>query len=211
MAGHPSSSQRTPDEAIGGRDLLAILAVKESLRKALHSRDTCVCAERRQCGGAQDAGLAGGFYPPPSYLSRVPIRREARKGAGMPGTDGDRLKAASVSSAISKAAVALLSDYTGRGPTRARTYINEDLIIVVLYDTLTSEERAIVRSGAADLVLSARQAFQKAMRPELTATVERFSGRSTSACMGHNHLDPDIVVESFLLAPRTNGAPVDGP
>ena len=127
----------------------------------------------------------------------------------MPGTDSDRPKPASISSAISKAAVALLSEYTGRGPTEARTYIKEDLIIVVLYDTLTSEERATVRSGGGDLVLSARQAFQKAMRPELIATVERFSGRSTSACMSHNHLDPDIVVESFILAPRTNGAPAD--
>src|SRR5206468_9550699 len=44
--------------------------------------------------------------------------------------------------------------------------------------TLTSEERAIVRNGGADLVLSARQASQKAMRPDLIATVERFSGRS---------------------------------
>ena len=129
----------------------------------------------------------------------------------MPGTDSDRPKAASISSAISKAAVALLSEYTGRGPTEARTYIKEDLIIVVLYDTLTSEERATVRSGGGDLVLSARQAFQKAMRPELIATVERFSGRSTSACMSHNHLDPDIVVESFVLAPRTNGADVGRP
>ena len=129
----------------------------------------------------------------------------------MSGTESDRHKAASISSAISKAAVALLSEYTGRGPTEARTYIKEDLIIVVLYDTLTSEERAIVRDGGADLVLSARQAFQKAMRPELIATVERFSGRSTSACMSHNHLDPDIVVESFVLAPRTNGAAVGRP
>ena len=129
----------------------------------------------------------------------------------MSGTESDRLKAASIPSAISKAVVALLSDYTRRGPTKVRTYINEDLVIVVLYDTLTSEERAIVRDGGGDSVLSARQAFQKAMRPELIATVERFSGRSTSACMSHNHLDPDIVVESFILAPRTNGAPAGRP
>ena len=129
----------------------------------------------------------------------------------MSGTDSDRPTASSTSSAISKAVVALLSEYTGRGPTKARTYIAEDLIMVVLYDALTGDERAIVRDGGADLVLSARQAFQKAMRPELIATVERFSGRSTSTCMSHNHLDPDIVVESFILAPRTNGASVDKP
>jgi len=124
----------------------------------------------------------------------------------MSGTDSDRLKAASISSAISMEVEALLSECAGRGPAKARTYVTEDLIMVVLYDTLTSEERAIVRDGGADLVLSARQAFQQAMRPELIATVERFSGRSTSTCMTHNHVDPDIVVESFILVPRTNGA-----
>ena len=129
----------------------------------------------------------------------------------MPGTDSDRPKAASISSAISKAAVALLSEYTGRGPTKAHTYINEDLIIVVLYDALTAGEREIVRDGGVDLVLATRQAFQKAMKPELIAIVERFSGRSTSTCMSHNHFDPDIVVESFFLAPRGNGAPVEKP
>ena len=125
----------------------------------------------------------------------------------MPGTESDHLNAGSVSSAISMAVADLLGQYTGRGPTEARTYINEDL--VVLDDKLTAEECAIVHGGGVDLVLSARQAFQKAMTPELIAIVERLSGRSTIACLSHNHVDPDIVVESFVLAPRTNGAAVD--
>ena len=130
----------------------------------------------------------------------------------MSGTESDSLKAGSVSAAISKAVVALLGQYTGRGPTKARTYINEDLILVVLYDTLSTEERDIVGNGGAELVLSTRQAFQGAMKSEVTAIVERLSGRSISACMSHNHhLGPDIVVEAFVLAPRTNGAPVDKP
>ena len=129
----------------------------------------------------------------------------------MSGTDSDRLKAASISSAISMAVEALLSECAGRGPAKARTHINEDLIIVVLYDMLTAEERDIVRSGGVDLVLATRKAFQKAMKPELIAIVERFSGRSTSTSMSHTHFDPDIVVESFFLAPRGNGAPVEKP
>jgi len=129
----------------------------------------------------------------------------------MSGTESERHLAVSIPAAISKAVVQLLSEYTGRGPTEVRTYINEDLIIVVLHDTLTGAERAIVRDGGVDLVLSARQAFQRAMEPDLIGTVERLSGRTTMACLSHNHLDPDIVVESFVLAPRTNGATVDKP
>jgi Na+-translocating membrane potential-generating system (MpsC) len=37
-----------------------------------------------------------------------------------------------MTAAISNALVRTLSEYTGRRPTKSRTYINEDLITVVL-------------------------------------------------------------------------------
>ena len=58
------------------------------------------------------------------------------------------------------------------------------------------QERAIAHGGGGDLVRSARQALQKAMEPELTMAVERLSGRSVIACLSHDHLDPDIVVDN---------------
>jgi uncharacterized protein YbcI len=127
----------------------------------------------------------------------------------MSGTQSDRLLARSMSSTISDAVVRLLSEYTGRGPTEARTYIDEDLIIVVLDETLTKEERVIVRKGNVELVMATRKAVQKAMKPDLIATVERLSGRSTIEFLSHNHIDPDIAIMSFVLAPRTNGIHVD--
>jgi uncharacterized protein YbcI len=38
---------------------------------------------------------------------------------------------------ISTATVQLLNEYTGRGPTRAKTRIDGDLVTVLLADTLT--------------------------------------------------------------------------
>ena len=38
----------------------------------------------------------------------------------------------------------LLSQYTGRGPTKARTFLNEDMVTIVLQDTLTKGERTLV-------------------------------------------------------------------
>ena len=107
----------------------------------------------------------------------------------------------SMSSTISNAAVRLLSEYTGRGPTKARTYIDEDLIIVVVYDTLTELERRMVRNGSIDLVLTTREASQKALKPDLVAAVERLSGRSTIALLSQSHIDPDVEIMSFVLAP----------
>jgi uncharacterized protein YbcI len=108
----------------------------------------------------------------------------------------------SISAAISNAVVRLLSEYTGRGPTKARTYIDENLITVVLQDTLTKGERSLLRDGEVALVLANRKAFQNSMATDMIAAVEQLSGRSTAAFLSANHIDPDIAVESFVLVPR---------
>ncbi len=112
----------------------------------------------------------------------------------------------SISAAISSAVVQLMREYTGRGPTKARTYIDEDLITVVLQDTLTMGERSLVRDGEADLVLTSRKAFQRTMSTQMIAAVERLSGRSVFAFLSDNHIDPDIAVETFVLAPISDAA-----
>ncbi len=114
-----------------------------------------------------------------------------------------------VAAAIANATVKLLHEYTGRGPTKARTYIDEDLITVVLEDTMTMGERSLVRDGHVELVLATRKAFQLTMSAPLIAAVERHSGRKVRAFLSDNHADPDIAVESFLLEPQvreTSGA-----
>jgi uncharacterized protein YbcI len=113
----------------------------------------------------------------------------------------------SIASAISGAVVQLMREYTGRGPTRARTYINDDLITVVLQDTLTMGERSLVRDGEVDLVLASRKAFQRTMSREMIAAVEKHSGRSVFAFLSDNHIDPDIAIESFVLLPKAPGEP----
>jgi uncharacterized protein YbcI len=106
-----------------------------------------------------------------------------------------------LSSHISNLVVHLLAEYTGRGPTRARTHIDDDLITVVLHDTLTKAERTLVRSGQTRLVLDTRKTFQAVMRADLVAGIEALSGRSVQAFLSDNHIDPDIAVECFVLAP----------
>jgi len=123
----------------------------------------------------------------------------------MSSSDQDRL-AVSPAAAISKATVKLLHEYTGRGPTKARTYISEDLISIVLEDTLTMGERSLARDGEKDLVLASRQAFQRTMGADLIAAVERHSGRQVHAFLSGNHINPDVAVESFVLVPGTGRA-----
>ncbi len=109
--------------------------------------------------------------------------------------------------AISNAVVRLLAEYTGRGPTKARTYINEDYIAVVLQDTLTKGERSLVRDGKTELVLATRKAYQNTMSRDLVAAVEQLTGRTVYAFLSDNRTDPDVAVESFVLAPQDGAVP----
>jgi uncharacterized protein YbcI len=102
---------------------------------------------------------------------------------------------------ISRSAVQLLREYTGRGPTKARTTINHDSVLIVLGDILTKGERNLAENGKADRVLAIRHDFQMVMREELVALVERTLDRKVIAFMSDNHVDPDLAVEVFILEP----------
>lgn len=107
---------------------------------------------------------------------------------------------------ISNRVVGLLRSYTGRGPTRAWTSIDEDLVSVVLRDTLTKGERSLVADGRAEMVMNMRKAYQNTMRNDLVAGVEEIMERRVIAFLSDNHIDPDIAIESFVLAPRSSPA-----
>jgi uncharacterized protein YbcI len=107
--------------------------------------------------------------------------------------------AGGVASAISTAAVRLLADYTGRGPTKARTVLDRQLVVIVFGDSLTKGETTLASSGQADLVLEIRHRFQNAMQDELSAAVELQTQRKVIAFMSANHIDPDLGVEVFVL------------
>ena len=107
-----------------------------------------------------------------------------------------------LAAAISTSVVHALGEYSGRGPTKARTYVNRDVITVLLRDTLTKAERRLVSDGNAPTVLQTREIFQQMMREELVASVEDLTGRTVMAFMSANHIDPDIGVETFVLEPE---------
>ena len=118
--------------------------------------------------------------------------------------------AGSKAAAISNMIVRTMSEYTGRGPTKARTHLADELVTVLLQDTLTKGERSLVGDGRDELVLSMRKAFQVTMRLDLIAGIEEITGRSVLAFMSDNHIEPDMAVEVFVLAPAAHAADADG-
>ena len=120
-----------------------------------------------------------------------------------------------MTAAISNAMVGLLHRYTGRGPTRARTTIGENIIVCVMGATLTKGEQTLALNGKAEVVLHSRRAFQDTIQSEAISAVQELSGRQVVAFMSNNHIDPDLAVEVFILEPvqdqRVDGhGPIDG-
>ena len=107
----------------------------------------------------------------------------------------------SVSAEVSKTMVRLLSEYTGRGPTKARTTIDGDLVVTLLRDTLTKGERRLADLGEVETVLDMRRAFQRSMADEASAAIAALVGRPVIGFMSANHADPDLAVEVFVLEP----------
>ncbi|MDQ6744424.1 MAG: DUF2294 domain-containing protein [Actinomycetota bacterium] len=53
-----------------------------------------------------------------------------------------------------------MRDYTGRGPTRARTTIRDNIVVVMLEQTLTKAEQSLVAKGRSEKVLEMRHEYR---------------------------------------------------
>jgi uncharacterized protein YbcI len=105
--------------------------------------------------------------------------------------------------AISNAVVGLLREYTGRGPTKSRATIRDDdpdnVVLVMLEQTLTKGEQSLVNKGRVDKVIEIRHEFQEAMREESMAKISELTGRNVTAMLSANHVNPDLGAEIFVL------------
>jgi uncharacterized protein YbcI len=105
--------------------------------------------------------------------------------------------------AISAAMVKLYGEVYGRGRTTASTYINDNVVVCILEDILTSGEQELVADGNASEVIGGRVAFQADREDAFTAAVERLTLRSVVAFMSANPTSPELACEMFFLKPLT--------
>jgi uncharacterized protein YbcI len=112
----------------------------------------------------------------------------------------------SVLAQLSNEMVRLYKDQFGRGPTQARaSWCSDDILIVVLEDTLTPAERNLVRMGEYARLRETRLYFQYASVREFCEPVERLTGRTVrSFVSGTDTQVGGLSIETFVLYP-TNG------
>src|SRR3954451_4484108 len=86
-----------------------------------------------------------------------------------------------VRAALSNALVALMKEHYGKGPTAAKSFINDEYVLTVLEGGLTRNEETMLASGQGALVRDYRLAFQQAIRADMCGAVERVTGRRGAA------------------------------
>jgi uncharacterized protein YbcI len=102
---------------------------------------------------------------------------------------------------VTNAVVKLHRTHYGKGPTRSKSYLIDDVLMCVMRDVFTTVERTLIESGEEQKVRETRLAFQDALRDRFTEEVERIVGRRVVGFTSQVLLDKDIAIEVFVLEP----------
>jgi uncharacterized protein YbcI len=102
-------------------------------------------------------------------------------------------------SEISNAMVGLKKNFYGKGPTKAKTYINDNYILCVLQGGLTRNEETLLDAGEDLLVRQFRLRFQEVMADATTEAIERLTGRKVIGYHSQIVFRPHYAFEIFVL------------
>jgi uncharacterized protein YbcI len=103
---------------------------------------------------------------------------------------------------IGRGLAELHTEYYGKGPSKARTYMLNDTVVCILEGGFTTVERTLIADGNSEAVHQIRRSFQSTMEKPFKDVVERASGRKVIAYMSLTHTSPDLAVELFVLEPQ---------
>lgn len=111
----------------------------------------------------------------------------------------DGQSGAALLAAISREMVKAMKSFYGRGPTKAKSYLIDDLLFVVMRGGITEAEQTLLDAGEADAVRAFRQHFENVMGERLIGTVEQLTERKVITYQSQVLFDPHTIIEIFLF------------
>ena len=102
---------------------------------------------------------------------------------------------------VSNAIVVIYKDCYGKGPTKARTIVDEDMLVCVLEGGFQAGERTLRDAGRSEIVTENREAFQQVLRERFVSTVEELTGRKVRAFVSGVDTETEVSTELFLFEP----------
>lgn len=101
--------------------------------------------------------------------------------------------------AISREIVVLLKDLTGRGPTKAKTYVHEDCVVLLLREGHTRSEETMFQAGGGRGVAQGRVDMSETIRAPLIDVIERHTNRKVVGFLSSSQQNPDLLSFVFVL------------
>lgn len=101
---------------------------------------------------------------------------------------------------VSREIVRVYARFYGRGPTKARTVLHNDVLVVVLEEIFTKAELVLIGAGQFAQVRAQRQAFQDEVEPLFRQVVEDVTGRKVRAFLSQV-TEEGVAAEVFVLVP----------
>ena len=86
-----------------------------------------------------------------------------------------------------------------RGPTKAKTFLNDNYVFCVMEGGLTRNEETLIERGHEDLVRTYRLCFQDAMTEPMVEAVQRITDRSVIGYHSQIVFHPERAFEIFVL------------
>jgi uncharacterized protein YbcI len=110
---------------------------------------------------------------------------------------------------VANAMVGLFKEQFGRGPTKARAnWAGDDVLTVVLEDTLTPAEKNLVKLGEHQRLRDTRSFFQYSSVREFCEPIESITGRKVRAfSSGIDTAADGLSVETFVFYPAGQDGP----
>lgn len=105
-------------------------------------------------------------------------------------------------SQLSREIVQLHARLYGRGPTKARSYLQSDYAVCILEEIFTTAERTLIEAGASEHVSETRRKFQEAVKGEFIGVVERITGRSVRVFLSQVDVEANLALEFFVFSER---------
>lgn len=100
---------------------------------------------------------------------------------------------------LSNAIVQAQKEYWGKGPERAKAYLLDDFLLVVMRGGLTKAEETMLDVGEVDRVRDFRQTFQNRAAERYIALIEELTGRKVVTYQSQVLFEPTILLEIFFF------------
>jgi uncharacterized protein YbcI len=117
----------------------------------------------------------------------------------------------SIVATVSREIVAVLKESVGRGPTKAKTHLLDDCLVIVLREGHTRSEGTMLQGGARRVVAQGRVDLSEVIRGPLIEVVERNTGRKVVGFLPSSQQQPDLLSFIFVFETSLHPMPDDAP